>query len=66
MNKDLYYEIYQYLKPHIIKLHNLEIIKSIFNDSPEDNNVLNNDLRIYPIYSILKDILFLNYKKCFS
>ena len=30
--KELYFEIYKYLKPHIMKLQNIEIIKPTFND----------------------------------
>ena len=57
--KELYIEIYKYLKPHIIKLQNIEIIKPIFDESPQDINESNNDFNTHPIYSIIKDNLFL-------
>jgi hypothetical protein len=59
--KELYIEIYKYLKPHIIKLQNIKIIEPMFIDSPQDNNntTNNDDFNTYPIYSIIKDNLFL-------
>ena len=54
----IYEAIYDYFKAHIIKIDNISKIEDLF-DNEEDQNQNGNEIILHPIYTIIKNSIFL-------
>ena len=56
--KKIYEAIYAYFKEHIIKIENIKKIEDLF-DKEDEKNINNNEIILHPIYTIIKNSIFL-------
>ena len=55
---NIYKAIYNYFKPHIIHIEDISKIEDLF-DKEDENNHNNNEIILHPIYTIIKNSIFL-------